>query len=381
MLAVHFGAGNIGRGFIGERLYETGYQVCFIDVNAAVIEALNAHQAYDVIIADEAKAVTRVSHVYGINSVTDPQAVLEVLIQADIITISAGATVLPVIAKTLAVGLDRRRDTNLADLNIYVCENMLGGGAVLRKHLLAQASDDLQTYVDCHVAFPSTAVDRIIPLQKNNDPLTVMVEPFFEWVIDSSEVKGNPPNIDGAIYVNNLTSYIERKLFTVNTGHGAIAYLAASQGIETITEAMENSRIVNMLRHVLGETGQLLITKHGFEPQAHQAYIDKIVARFSNPYLSDEVSRVARQPIRKIGKDERFVRPALELLDQGIVPVYLPIIIGMVLGYTNPADDEAVELQATLTTQGLEQTLATYASLSSDSPLVALIQEAYEDMN
>ena len=377
MLAVHFGAGNIGRGFIGQLLHQTGYDLCFVDVNETIINAINEKKTYDILIADEQSERITITNISGINSQKDPEAVSEAITKAEIITISAGANILPIIAKTIAKGLDLRSQSIQNPLNIFVCENMLGGGQLLKEHVLGHCTDELKAYVEQYVAFPSTAVDRIVPLQNNADPLMVMVEPFFEWVIDEGEVKGNPTKIEGAIYVNGLAPYIERKLFTVNTGHGAIAYVAYSKGIPTIKEAMQDNDIVEMVKKVLGETGDLLIAKHQFDADAHKKYIDKMIHRFSNPHISDDVSRVARQPIRKMGKAERFVKPALELIEQGKEPKHLAAIVAMILDYKEDNDAEAVELQAFKAEHGVTKTLEKYSGLVAGSPFGKMIEAAY----
>lgn len=149
-------------------------------------------------------------------------------------------------------------------------------------------------------------------------------------------------------YVEDLEPYIERKLFSVNTGHATVAYSGAYEGYKTIDEAIADQRVLEKLRAVLGETGSLLIDKWQFDQEKHSAYIDKIVSRFENKYISDSISRVARTPIRKLGFDERFIRPIRELKERGLAYTNLVDVVVMILNYDDPNDEQSVELQGYL---------------------------------
>ena len=203
----------------------------------------------------------------------------------------------------------------------------------------------------------------------------VLVEPFYEWVVDVSQVKGERPNISGVTYVEDPLPYIERKLLTVNTGHSAIAYLGYARGQATIHDALEDDSVHDTVSEALEETGLLLAWEYGFDREELREYRQKVLARFRNPRISDDVSRVARSPIRKLGRDERFVSPALRLLELGHRPVHLATVIRAVLRYDYPEDEEAAELQETIRAEGEPSALAQYAGIGEDHPLVDLVVE------
>ena len=203
----------------------------------------------------------------------------------------------------------------------------------------------------------------------------VMVEPFYEWVVDVSQVKGDRPDISGVTYVEDPLPYIERKLLTVNTGHSAIAYLGYACGKATIHDALEDDSVHDAVLEALEETGLLLAWEYGFDPEELREYRQKVLTRFRNPRISDDVSRVARSPIRKLGPDERFVSPALRLLELGHRPVHLATVIGGVLRYDDPEDEQAVELQETIRAKGERSALARHAEIEEDHPLADLVIE------
>ncbi len=203
----------------------------------------------------------------------------------------------------------------------------------------------------------------------------VLVEPFYEWIVDASQIKGVRPDISGVTYVEDPLPYVERKLLTVNTGHSAIAYLGYARGRETIHAALKDDDICDMASKALEETGLLLAYEYGFDPEELREYRQKVLARFGNPRISDEVTRVARAPIRKLGHDERFVSPVLRLLEMGHLPTHLSAVIKAVLGFDYPKDAEAVELQESIHVEGERLALARYAGIEENHPLVDLVVE------
>jgi mannitol-1-phosphate 5-dehydrogenase len=203
--------------------------------------------------------------------------------------------------------------------------------------------------------------------------VNVIVEPFYEWIVDASQIKGVRPEISGVTYVEDPLPYIERKLLTVNTGHSAIAYLGYARGRETIHAALEVDDVRDVASKALEETGLLLAHEYGFDPEELREYRQRVLDRFGNPRISDEVTRVARAPIRKLGRNERFVSPALRLFEMGHTPAHLAAVIKAVLHFDYPQDAEAVELQETIRARGEPSALAHYAGIPEDHPLVDLV--------
>ncbi|WP_082234864.1 mannitol-1-phosphate 5-dehydrogenase [Halobacillus massiliensis] len=373
MLAVHFGAGNIGRGFIGALLDQAGYETIFVDVNEQIIQALNEKNEYEVILAGGNQKL-QVKNVSGLNSMTQEEQVIEAIKTADLVTTAIGPHILPKIAPLLATALERRFVANDSPINIIACENMIGGSSLLKEKVEEQLDETAS--LNRLAGFPNAGVDRIVPIQHHEDPLTVEVEPFYEWVVETAEIKGERPAIEGLTYVEDLTPFIERKLFTVNTGHAAAAYIGRRYGYDTIQQAMQDEKVVEKVRGTLQETGAVLVAKYKFNEEEHNAYIAKIMERFSNPSMTDEVARVGRGPIRKLGPQDRLILPAadyLEWLDEE--PVYLPEIIAAALEFNESEDEEAQELQKRVENDGAIATLKEIAKLSDGHPLIKLVEK------
>ncbi len=346
MKAVHFGAGNIGRGFIGLLLRQSNFELTFADVSDVLIDELKRRNSYSVEEMSDVSKVIEVSGVNALHSAKDSDELFQTLLEADLVTTAVGPNVLPIIARTLLPVLKKKAETNNKHfLNIVACENTIGGSDQIKAALWDQLSTEEQRFISATVGFPNSAVDRIVPNQKNDDVLWVKVEPFYEWVIDETEIKGKL-DIQGAHFVSNLEAYIERKLFTVNTGHASCAYAAYQKGYQTILEAISDESIETHVRAVLNETGALMVKKHGFDADEHAAYIDKTVKRFKNPAIVDEVVRVARSPLRKLSRQDRFIRPLVECIENNLSTDALVKAIHSVLDFDYAEDAEAMQVQA-----------------------------------
>jgi mannitol-1-phosphate 5-dehydrogenase len=380
--AVHFGAGNIGRGFVGLLLHDAGYEVVFADVADALITELAAADSYAVREVGENPAVRTVDNFRALNSNTQEAELIGEIATADIVTTAVGPHILKFVAPAIARGIVAR-EPGLAPLQVMACENAINATDILAKEVAAQPGAAAGA-LDGKAVFANTAVDRIVPNQEPGQGLDVTVETFYEWVIDRTAFGGAAPAIPGATFVDELGPYIERKLFTVNTGHASAAYLGFEAGVEKISDAMADQDVAEDVRAVLEETKQLLVAKHGFNSDEQEAYVQKILVRFSNPHLPDTVTRVGRAPLRKLSRHERFIGPAAELAERGIVPEALLGAMAAALRFNDPADAEATELAGILTSAGPEEATARITGLEQGHPLFnavsALVEERQAEM-
>ncbi|MGT2637367.1 mannitol-1-phosphate 5-dehydrogenase [Streptococcus ratti] len=370
--AVHFGAGNIGRGFIGQILFENGFAIDFVDVNDKIISALNERHAYEIEIAEDGKRHIAVSNVSGINNKENPQAVVEAIADADLVTTAIGPNILPFIAELIAKGIEKRRENdNKQPFDVIACENMIGGSAFLWQEVQKYLNSDGFAFAKEYIGFPNAAVDRIVPAQVHEDPLFVVVEPFSEWVVETAAMKNPDLKLSSVHYEENLEPFIERKLFSVNSGHATTAYTGAYFGAKTVLEALQNQQVKEQVKAVLGEIRQLLMAKWNFKEDELKAYHDIIISRFENPYIVDDVARVARTPIRKLGYDERFIRPIRELRDRGLSYENLLKTVAYVFHYKDSNDEQSVQLQKLLQEKPLEDVIKEVTGLTDE----ALVKE------
>ena len=354
MKALHFGAGNIGRGFIGLILADNNYHVTFADVNDTLVQALKAQQQYDVMLADADKTATTVQNVTALHSIEDKDELEAAIESVDLITTAVGVNILPIVAKTLAPILKNRT----THVNVVACEN-----AINATDQLANAIRDLVGELPDNVHFSNAAVDRIVPAQSHDHMLDVTVEPFFEWVIERTQWHG--PELQGVTYVDDLAPYIERKLLTVNTGHAYIAYAGQYYGHHTILEAIQDERVADGLTDVLTETSHYIETQFSIDLDTQAAYREKIIARFYNPDLSDDINRVGRGVLRKLGPADRIIKPLKALAQAGQPHDALNQLAAFALHYQDPQDAETVTKNTQLAELGVQAFLQQHAQLDA----------------
>lgn len=377
MKAIQFGAGNIGRGFIGAVLARAGYELVFADVVEDLLNLINDRKEYDVHVSDVNSYDFTVKGISAVNS--GSEAAVQQITEADIITTAVGLRILKFVAPTIAKGLVARREAAVEKpLNIVACENGLKATSQLRDLVFAQLDPETIAWSRSHVGWADAAVDRIVPPVHCAVPLDVAVEEWFEWDVERSGFVGAVPEIEGMTPVNNLIAYVERKLFTLNTGHATAAYLGKIKGIGTIRECVANPAIKKIVKSAMQQSGGGLVKKYGFDPDAHNAYIEKILSRFSNPYLEDECDRVGREPLRKLSPNDRLVLPMLTAKKYGLPYDSLLLAIGGALHFDNPADPQSVEMLESIAANGLEATIVKYTGITASDPLVAEIVQAYK---
>lgn len=374
--AIQFGAGNIGRGFIGMLLAQAGYKVVFADVNQTIIDRLHTDGRYTVHIMDVNKQDVTIEGVDGVLSTG--QEVIDEIREASVITTAVGLTILPRIAPTFAEGIRARMAAGSKEpLNIIACENAIRASSQLKAHIMEALNEEEQAYCREHVGFPDCAVDRIVPPGENEIPTDVVVEEYFEWDVEKASFAGEIPEIAGMTLVDNLDAYIERKLFTLNTGHCITAYVGKRRGFATIEEAINDKEIFDLVFKAMTQSGAGLVKKHGLDAKAHAAYIDKIINRFKNPYLHDDVTRVGREPLRKLSATDRLVKPTMTAYGFGLPVDALIAGIGAALRYENPQDEQAGQLQEKIAEMGAIEAFKEISGVM-DEEVLSQVAKAYE---
>lgn len=377
--AIQFGAGNIGRGFIGAVLSKAGYHVVFADVNQEIIDRINKDGKYTVHIMDVDCSEMQISDISGVNSGTD--AIIGEIADAEIITTAVGLRILPYIAPAIARGISSRKAKGIeSPLNIIACENGIRATSQLKDEVLKHLAPEEIAWLDGHVGFADCSVDRIVPPVRSANPIDVVVESFYEWNVEEKSLAGPAPAIGGMNLADNLLAYIERKLFTLNTGHAITAYLGAMKGLATIDASIADEQILGIVREAMQQSGAALIKQFGFDREKHFKYIDKIIGRFKNPYLQDDVKRVGREPLRKLSASDRLVKPVMTAREFGLPYDKLLLGIAAALHFKNPEDPQSVEMAAAIKEKGLENAVMSFTGIPAGDPVLAEITASYEKL-
>ncbi len=349
MKAVMYGAGNIGRGFIGQLLSQSGYHVDFIDVAPAVIEQLNTQHEYPVRIlykdTYEESMVTNVACIDG----KDPDAIAAAIAEADVMATAIGVNVLKFIIGNIAQGLKKRwENPDKAPLNIIICENLIGADAYLKGEIAKLMNDDEKKLLDEKVGFVEASIGRMVPVQtdemKGDNPLRVCVESFGILPVDKAAFKGEIPAIKNMVPFTPFEFYIERKLFIHNMGHAFTAYLGALMGVDYIWQAIENPTVELLVQRAMQQSGISLAAKHSVPYIEINDHVLDLLNRFGNRQLGDTVKRVGNDLNRKLNPNDRIVGALNMCVAQGITPNYICLAAAAAMNF---AHDEVSQKPAT----------------------------------
>ena len=377
--AVHFGAGNIGRGFIGELLFESGFSTTFVDVVKQTVDYINEHNSYEMYVIDNNYEKKVITDVCAFSPITNEAEVVEAICNADIITTSVCVDNLDKIAPTLAKRLKERLARGGKKVDVMACENAFYATDMLKKALAENTKAPISVEELNRIgAFPNVAVDRIALSTEVNGVRVPQIQLAFELVIEKDKmVDPQSEPIKGAEFVENLGMYLERKLYVFNCGHATTAYLGYHNNCATIHDALEVSEIKADVVATMKESAMAMTKKYPFKFEELESYIEKILKRISLEDLHDDVARVGRSPIRKLNEIDRLVGPALLAEKYDLPNTYLAKAIAA--GYAfNPAEDEqAVEIQEFIKTNGIEKAVEKYSNLTSANKLFGEVISAY----
>ncbi len=381
--AVIFGAGNIGRGFIGQLFSESGYRITFVDIDQSLLAALNQQGRYTIrLVTNNSSDEVGVGPVFGLLA-DNRAAVAQAVAKAEIAATAVGARVLEYIAPNVATGIICRADQGIkAPLNLLICENLKNAAHIFANMVKTALPPSYHPYLATHIGFVDTVIARMIPPLSDElrvqDPGLIIVEPYKELPVDAVGFVGSVPDIWGAIPATEFSFYTERKLYVHNAGHAVLGYFGYRRGYSYGYEALLDPEISGAVRGAMKEAQQALERKYGLASGALSAYVEDLLTRFGNRTLGDTIFRLGRDPIRKLAHNDRLIGAALTALGYGVEPTYLVRGIIAALQFDPTEDPAATTLQSRLQQVGLEPILQEVCGLEPASPLAQLIQDRFQ---
>lgn len=377
--AVHFGAGKIGRGFIADLLHDSGYQIVFADVVQSLVDMINENHKYSLFLIDHDYEEKVIDHIEAYSTVTEEDKVIEAIVEAEIITTSVMATNLPKIAPLITKGLKARLEAGKKEkVIVMACENAIMGTDIL-KEAMTETKILTEKEMDLAAAFPNAAVDRMVFDGHHHGKDGVEVGDAFELPIE----KGKLPDPDaqpikGAEYVDDLAKFLQRKIYMVNCGHAVTSYFGFVKGYRTVQEGLADPDLLGAVKKAVMESASALEKIYGFWHEDLVEYMETmIIKRFTTPGVSDPITRVAREPIRKISPNDRIMGPAIQCEELGLNNSYLLKGAACALVYQDENDLQAVELQDYIKKHGVEAAIEKNMGLKPEERMAKVIAEEY----
>ncbi len=382
--AVIFGAGNVGRGFIGQLYSDSGYEVTLVDVDETLIAALQERGCYTIHLVDNEKAEqVMVSPVRALNPTRQTAEVAQALANASLAATAVGARILPAIAPVVAAGILRRAEAGTPEpLNLIICENLKDAAAVFRGMVEEHLDDASRQYSRAHVGFVDTVIGRMVPPptpeMRAQDPCLIQVEPYRELPVDRHAFIGEIPAISGMEACDNFPAYTARKLYIHNCGHAVLAYLGYLRGHEYGYEALIDPIVRPLLEQALVEARDGIVAEYGVSDVWLDAHVRDLLQRFANRTLGDTIFRLGRDPVRKLAPKDRLVGAARLAEKAGICPDALSWGIAAAYCFQPDGDPISSVLQQRIKDEGLDAVLASVSSILPGEPLAGWVRERYQ---
>ncbi len=376
MKAVMYGGGNIGRGFVGALLSQSGYRVTFIDVAEPVVKHLQEQESYPIrYVHSDGYEDVLIENVTAVNG-NDTRAAANAIAECDIMATAVGARILKFIIPNIVAGLRQRWTMGKGPLNIIICENLMDANLVLEGMIREQLTEEEQLLFEDTVGLVEASIGRMVPVQteemKDGEPMRVCVERYGYLPTDKEAFKSGVPEIRNMVPFAPFDFYLKRKLYIHNMGHATCAYLGNLLGLEYIYQAIDVADIRIMVQNAMLESAQALSQKYGVPMEDIYLHITDLLGRFTNAALGDTTARVGGDPARKLSPDDRMIGSAKLALELGITPAY--IAVGAAAGLHRYIKE--AEMPQNL--ESAKQVLAEVSNLDSQSRLAKLILAPYE---
>lgn len=352
----------VGRGFLGQLLTESGYEVIFVDIDHELLEAINVRRGYRLRLVDNEEVEELwIAPARAIDG-RDIGLAAVALSEAELAATAVGTRALPAIAPIFAQAIAQRAEVGLEPpLNIIICENLKNADTIFRGMVREALDRHYHPFLEQRVGFAIAVIGRMAPLiapeVRQQDPALMIAEPYKELPVSRDGFVGPIPEIVGLRAESRFEAWVARKLHLHNAGHAMLAYLGYLKGLTYGYEALHDPDVRPLFDRALNESLNALVAAFGFRKSDLRAHVADLIHRLDNRALGDTIFRLARDPLRKLGPEDRLVGAARLALQHDIVPRGLAWGIAAGLAYDDPQDPRAVELQGLLDTGGVVSVL------------------------
>lgn len=372
MRVVIVGPGRIGCGYLAPAFRDAGWEIVLAARNDEGAARIRRAGGFDVLVTapPESRSASAVEGVLAV-AVGTP-AFDEAVAGADLVCTAVGVGNVPSLARPLARALSRR--PVFRPLDVWVIENGDCAGG------LALAVRERARVTLSHVGFAggvATAVVARGDWRGQARPVFVGDAPRRLYV-DARPLRTSPQLPGGVKTTDLYVARLREKLYAFNAAHAICAYLGWLRGHRTIDEAVADPFLKPMVAGCLLESRRALVAAHPQVDRDLHAPAAEAMRRFADPELADPISRVAREPIRKLLPGDRLLG-AVELIRAATnrVPSYFSLAVAAALLYRHAADEQALELGRRLAREGLQCVLADVCGLESGDSFACAVEQHY----
>ncbi len=311
---VLFGAGKIGRAFVGQLFSRAGYEVVFLDIKQELVDLLDQNGQYRILIkGDGSDAEILVKSIRALYSECSDIVANEIA-SADVLATAVGKRSLPDVAGVLAYGLrERARKSPQNPLDVIMAENLKDASQFMKQELMRHLPDSFD--VDKYVGLIETNIGKTVPEVSRellkDDPLVLVTEPYNTLILDKMGFKNPIPDVEGLAPKENIKAWVDRKLFIQNLGHAATAYYGYAKypNLKFIHEVIVKKEVYDAVRGAMEQAAEALLKRYPeeFKKDELMMHITDLLQRFANKAIGDMIYRVGQDLYRKLGPEDRLV--------------------------------------------------------------------------
>ena len=206
------------------------------------------------------------------------------------------------------------------------------------------------------------------------------VQDFKYLPIDGDNIIGNKPNWKYVEFVNDFPKLLKQKIYTNNTAVGSIAFLGVLKNLSLVSEAANDEEIEPIMDEIYSEVKTGLVKCGGISEESQDKFQKLSKSKYQDRDIVDPLSRIARDPIRKLGPDDRLIGPAKLCLEAGRKPRGIALATAAALFYEDPNDETAVNLKQMRQERGVEYILQNICMLKPEDELYSLILESIDKL-
>lgn len=370
------GAGRLGKGYFGEVFDAAGWGVTYLDKDPRVIEALRSGEIRVTVLTTESVEERRLTR-FGAAMVDDLRAASSALLGADVVMLplypedfaAAAVDLAPALAEVASQQPGRRLS--------FIC-------ATNKNHIIDQIRQgflDALPDAAARAWFADNVVVRDSIIRRGTDAdsswSTELVTTAVAPLLIQGPLHHDISDVPWLELRDGIDVLKEVKVLTINGPHAATAYAGAARGHATIPAAAADPAVADLAARVKTAIDTAVLLEYPVTPeQLHDLeYLPK--AKFE---LEDSISRVAFDPIRKLGRGDRLVGAALMCRKHGVDHEALVEAIACALAYSDPADAASQRLQELRRELGAGGALASIAELPQDDPLILAVVDRFEQL-
>jgi mannitol-1-phosphate 5-dehydrogenase len=377
-----WGAGKIGRGFIGDLFHAAGYSIVFIARNKLVVKRLNEQKEYTVYKykTDGTSEQTVVSGYTALHT-SETDDIISEMNDCDIMALSVLPKDVGGFADDLVHIIRHRIKVHAhKPLDIIVCANIIDPSEELRAIIEPKLTESEKAYIEKYVGLVDALINRaaLDPSEDilKEDPLAVVTNGYPDLPIDKMAFKGDIPQFKGIVQADNLHALALRKFYTYNMVHALLAYIGYYKGYQSISESLKDEEILQTAKGALEEIGEALVAAFGFKDMDEWNW--SAFAVFGNAALQDPVERVGADPIRKLSRSDRLIGPVLLCKEYGIWPYYLTNAIAHAFLFGPESDPNALLVKEYAQYYGIKEAARKYCGLDMEPEILQLIKRHYD---